>query len=81
MKQVLSSLPVRTIQRLTQTYVTLSLADIAKAAGLSGAEEAEAVILRWAWLTMCIGNSTNALCVMCVQWYVRCVRRSSAGVG
>eukprot|EP00878_Enallax_costatus_P021594 GHUV01022876.1.p1 GENE.GHUV01022876.1~~GHUV01022876.1.p1 ORF type:complete len:400 (+),score=112.84 GHUV01022876.1:202-1401(+) len=45
-KQVLSSLPVRTIQRLTQTYVTLSLADIARAAGLTGAEEAEAVILR-----------------------------------
>eukprot|EP00879_Flechtneria_rotunda_P031253 GHRR01034123.1.p1 GENE.GHRR01034123.1~~GHRR01034123.1.p1 ORF type:complete len:356 (+),score=97.80 GHRR01034123.1:145-1212(+) len=44
-KQVLASLPVRTIQRLTQTYVTLSLADIAKAAGLSGPEEAESTIL------------------------------------
>jgi COP9 signalosome complex subunit 3 len=45
-KQVLASLPVRTIQRLTQTYLTLSLADIARAAGLAGAPEAEAVILR-----------------------------------
>ncbi|KAF8060061.1 CSN3 [Scenedesmus sp. PABB004] len=45
-RQVLASLPARTIQRLTQTYVTLSLADIAKAAGLSGPAEAEAVILR-----------------------------------
>lgn len=45
-KQVLASLPMRTIQRLTQTYITLSLADIAKAAGLSGPQEAEAVILR-----------------------------------
>jgi hypothetical protein len=45
-KQVLASLPVRTIQRLTQTYLTLSLADIARAAGLAGPAEAEAVILR-----------------------------------
>jgi hypothetical protein len=45
-KQVLASLPVRTIQRLTQTYLTLSLADIARAAGLAGPPEAEAVILR-----------------------------------
>ncbi|KAF6258354.1 hypothetical protein COO60DRAFT_1701346 [Scenedesmus sp. NREL 46B-D3] len=45
-KQVLASLPVRTIQRLTQTYLTLSLADIARVAGLAGPPEAEAVILR-----------------------------------
>jgi COP9 signalosome complex subunit 3 len=46
-KQVLASKPVRTIQRLTQTYVTLPLADIARAAGLQGAQEAEDVILRF----------------------------------
>jgi COP9 signalosome complex subunit 3 len=45
-KQVLASLPARTIQRLTQTYLTLSLADIARAAGLAGPAEAEQVILR-----------------------------------
>jgi len=45
-KQVLASRPMRTIQRLTQTYVTLSLADIAKAAGLTTADEAEAMILQ-----------------------------------
>jgi hypothetical protein len=45
-KQVLASRPMRTIQRLTQTYVTLSLADIAKAAGLKTTDEAEAMILR-----------------------------------
>eukprot|EP00877_Chromochloris_zofingiensis_P003663 jgi/Chrzof1/13298/Cz07g28020.t1 len=45
-KQVLASLPVRTIQRLTQTYVTLSLADIATTAGLTGPDEAESYILR-----------------------------------
>lgn len=45
-KQVLTSRPMRTIQRLTQTYVTLSLTDIAKAAGLKTADEAEAMILQ-----------------------------------
>jgi len=45
-KLVLSSMPMRNIQRLTQTYVTLSLQDIAKTAGLAGPEEAEAYILR-----------------------------------
>lgn len=49
-KQVLASRPMRTIQRLTQTYVTLSLADIAKAAGLKTADEAEAMILKWVGL-------------------------------
>lgn len=45
-KQVLASRPMRTIQRLTQTYVTLSLAEIARAAGLKSADEAEAMILK-----------------------------------
>jgi COP9 signalosome complex subunit 3 len=45
-KQVLASRPMRTIQRLTQTYLTRSLADIAKAAGLKTADEAEAMILK-----------------------------------
>ncbi|GIL55062.1 hypothetical protein Vafri_10707 [Volvox africanus] len=46
MRQVVSSLAVRSIQRLTQSFLTLSLADIAVNTGLSGAEEAEAKILR-----------------------------------
>ena len=37
----------RAVQRLTQTYLTLSLADIASQVGLAGADEAEAHILRW----------------------------------
>jgi COP9 signalosome complex subunit 3 len=45
-KLVLASMPVRNIQRLTQTYVTLSLQDIAKTAALAGPEEAEAYIIR-----------------------------------
>jgi hypothetical protein len=45
-KQVLASRPMRTIQRLTQTYLTRALADIAKAAGLKTADEAEAMILK-----------------------------------
>ncbi|GLC41581.1 hypothetical protein PLESTB_000699900 [Pleodorina starrii] len=45
-RQVVASLAVRSIQRLTQTFLTLSLTDIAAHAGLPGAEEAEARILR-----------------------------------
>ncbi len=45
-KQVLSSLTVRSIQRLTQTFLTLSLPDIAVNAGLGGPGEAEARILQ-----------------------------------
>jgi hypothetical protein len=45
-RQVVSSLAVRSIQRLTQTFLTLSLADIASNAGLASADDAEARILR-----------------------------------
>lgn len=37
----------RAIQRLTQTFLTLSLADIAHQVGLESASEAEGHILRW----------------------------------
>lgn len=45
-KQVVGSLVKRNIQRLTQTYVTLSLEDIARSAELGGAVEAEACLVR-----------------------------------
>jgi hypothetical protein len=45
-KQVLASLPARAIQRLTRTFLTLSLTDIAAHAGLPSAAAAEAAILR-----------------------------------
>ncbi len=45
-RQVLASCVVRSIQRLTQTFLTLSLADIAGNVGLASAEEAEAHIFR-----------------------------------
>lgn len=45
-KQVLSSLYKRNIQRLTQTYLTLSLQDIAGAAQLKTPKEAEMHVLR-----------------------------------
>ena len=38
----------RSIQRLTQTFLTLSLADMAHQAGVAGPGQAEEVILRWA---------------------------------
>jgi len=40
-QQVVSSLTTRSIQRLTQTYLTLSLADIASRVGLASPEQAE----------------------------------------
>lgn len=45
-KQVISSLYKRNIQRLTQTYLTLSLQDIADTVQLNGPKEAELHILQ-----------------------------------
>ncbi|KAL6658796.1 hypothetical protein ACP70R_002836 [Stipagrostis hirtigluma subsp. patula] len=45
-KQVLSSLYKRNIQRLTQTYLTLSLEDIARSVQLNTPKEAEMRVLR-----------------------------------
>lgn len=45
-KQVLSSLYKRKIQRLTQTYLTLSLQDIANVAQLNNPKEAEMHVLQ-----------------------------------
>lgn len=52
MKQVLSSLYKRNIQRLTQTYLTLSLQDIANAAQLTTPKEAELHVLRMVVLNL-----------------------------
>ena len=46
-KLVEQSLVKRNIQRLTQTYLTLSLSDIAANVGLPSAEDAEMHILRY----------------------------------
>ena len=45
-KQLVGALHQKNIQRLTQTYVTLSLEDIAGAVKLGGAREAETHVLR-----------------------------------
>ena len=50
-KLVLESQTKRNVQRLTQTYLTLSLQDIADSVGLPSAAAAELVILRCAPLT------------------------------
>ena len=44
--QVEEALTERMVQGLTQTYLTLSLEDIARKVGLASAAEAEAVVLR-----------------------------------
>lgn len=45
-KQVISSMYKRNIQRLTQTYLTLSLQDIANSVQLNSAKEAEMHVLQ-----------------------------------
>jgi COP9 signalosome complex subunit 3 len=45
-KQLIPSLYKRNIQRLTQTYLTLSLKDIAEAVELEGPKEAELHVLQ-----------------------------------
>lgn len=54
MKQVLSSLYKRNIQRLTQTYLTLSLQDIANTVQLENSKQAEMHVLQ-----MVVKSSTN----------------------
>ena len=49
-KQVVSSLYKRNIQRLTQTFVTLSLQDIADTVQLESSKEAELYILRMVYI-------------------------------
>ena len=46
-KLCLNAKAKRSIQRLTQTFLTLSLADMAHQAGVAGPGQAEEVILRW----------------------------------
>lgn len=47
-KQCVERLRARSVLRLTQTFLTLSLEDIAKACALEGPREAEAQVLRMA---------------------------------
>ena len=52
-KLVLAGRTKRAIQRLTQTFLTLSLADIAQQVGLQSAAEAEGHILRFCYSVFC----------------------------
>ena len=51
---VLASLTTRSIQRLTQTYLTLSLADIASRVGLASPEQAEMRLIRMVQVCVCV---------------------------
>lgn len=51
-KQVVSSMYKRNIQRLTQTYLTLSLQDIANTVQLNGPKEAEMHVLQMVSLAL-----------------------------
>ena len=54
-RQVSASLAKRNIQRLTQTYLTLSLGHIAEQVGLPSAQEAELYVLR------CVADGGSAV--------------------
>lgn len=56
-KQVVSSMYKRNIQRLTQTYLTLSLQDIANTVQLNSPKEAEMHVLK-----MVVGDQLFPLC-------------------
>lgn len=58
-KQVLSSMYKRNIQRLTQTYLTLSLEDIARSVQLETPRDAEMHVLRM----------VGVLCTACLHYY------------
>ena len=52
---VLAAKTKRAIQKLTQTFLTLSLTDIAQQVGLNSAAEAEGHILRYlVWKSVCV---------------------------
>ena len=61
-KLVLAGRTKRAIQKLTQTFLTLSLADIAQQVGLQDASEAEGHILRYMYYTM-----VAVVCLIAVQ--------------
>lgn len=69
-KQVVSSMYKRNIQRLTQTYLTLSLQDIANTVQLNSSKEAEMHVLQmvtfevhlsyhWGWILILYGCTVN----------------------
>lgn len=61
---VLAAKTKRAIQKLTQTFLTLSLADIAQQVGLESAAEAEGHILRFTGIFV---SSGSALCTFVVS--------------
>ncbi|KAJ8549008.1 hypothetical protein K7X08_032715 [Anisodus acutangulus] len=68
-KQVVSSMYKRNIQRLTQTYLTLSLQDIANAVQLSNAKEAEMHVLQMVGGGFLSSfNTASGLCFIIASW-------------
>lgn len=68
---VLAAKTKRAIQKLTQTFLTLSLTDIAQQVGLNIAAEAEGHILRCvAWSEACVDlmSSIASLCSKVVHF-------------
>jgi hypothetical protein len=78
-KQVVARAVQRTISRLTATYLTLSLTEVAAAAGLGGgAAEAEEALLRWGPLGLGPAGA-GGLGLGLVGW--GCGWRAGAGAG
>jgi COP9 signalosome complex subunit 3 len=68
-KQVLSSMYKRNIQRLTQTYLTLSLEDIASSVQLKTPKEAEMHVLRMVGV-FCPIQSDHIICTITYFYFL-----------
>ena len=78
LKQALAARQMRHTQRLTQTYLTLSLADIARHVGLASPQEAEQHILRQAYMSSMpcsMGWSRRIICLCSLCTGRRCTHR------
>ncbi len=76
LKQALAARQMRHTQRLTQTYLTLSLADIARHVGLASPQEAEQHILRQTSCLHAMLDVTRIIC--CALAWKACTHRWSA---
>jgi COP9 signalosome complex subunit 3 len=63
-KQVLASLYKKNIQRLTKTFLTLSLSDVASRVQLSGPSDAEKYILNMVSVTFW-ESTVHTICMHC----------------
>jgi hypothetical protein len=69
-KQVLASLYKKNIQRLTKTFLTLSLSDVASRVQLSGPSDAEKYILNMVSVNFYWNTTVHIICVNSYEQYM-----------